>query len=250
MMSYSFLLRFGVCLLFVYSSFSSAVDFVYRVDSRPPDVIFRDGFSAHGNNRSLQQHIRGDSCAAGSRDSNYIATTSDLNEALNTARVYYSSSTFSGRLYRYRIRADNTFYSLEPSVAYLESHDIQFNHFERAMMRLQSEYVAVSSIPIENIQEAVELIYDRNTSHVREGPGTSNPHYLRVSTVSNPGVIPNLPVPQLSTRERISAFGTLISACFSMRGVNHPDSRENGVSPDFMPFYDARPLIEQIINYR
>ncbi len=34
------------------------------------------------------------------------------------------------------------------------------------MMRLQSEYVSVNSIPIENIHEAVELVYDRNTSMV------------------------------------------------------------------------------------
>lgn len=33
-------------------------------------------------------------------------------------------------------------------------------------MRLQSEYVSVNSIPIENIHEAVELVYDRNTSMV------------------------------------------------------------------------------------
>ncbi|ECE6399915.1 pertussis toxin-like subunit ArtA [Salmonella enterica subsp. salamae] len=237
-----------ILFLAFFSGYASAVDFVYRVDSRPPDVIFRDGFGSHGNNRNLQQHIRGDSCAAGSRDSNYIATTSDVRETYNIARQYYSSSTFSGRMYRYRIRADNNFYSLPPSVDYIESRGIQFSHFERLMIRLQSEYVAINSIPIENIQEAVELVYDRNTSQVRDGPGTSNSHYLRVSTQSNPGVIPNLPVPQVSTRERISAFGTLISACFSMRGVNQHDSRERSVIPDFMPFYDARGVLTELLN--
>lgn len=247
MTGYSRFLRLGVYLMFAYSPFSSAVDFVYRVDSRPPDVIFRDGFSSHGNNRNLQQHIRGDSCAAGSRDSNYIATTSDINETYNIARVYYSRATFSGRLYRYRIRADNSFYSLPPSVAYIESRGVQFNHFERVMMRLQSEYVAVNSIPIENIQEAVELVYDRNTSQVRDAPGTSNSRYLRVSTQSNPGVIPNLPVPQVSTRERISAFGTLISACFSMRGVRRDDTRINSNYYE-MEFYDARGVLTELLK--
>lgn len=237
-----------ILFLAFFSGYAGAVDFVYRVDSRPPDVIFRDGFGSHGNNRNLQQHIRGDSCAAGSRDSNYIATTSNIGETYNVARQYYSSSTFSGRMYRYRIRADNSFYSLQPSVDYIESRGIHFNHFERLMMRLQSEYVAVNSIPVENIQEAVELVYDRNTSQVRDGPGTSNSRYLRVSTESNPGVIPNLPVPQVSTRERISAFGTLISACFSMRGVNRHDSRERSVTPDFIPFYDARGVLTEVLN--
>ncbi|EAM7073502.1 pertussis toxin subunit [Salmonella enterica] len=69
-------------------------------------------------------------------------------------------------MYRYRIRADNSFYSLSPSVAYIESRGIQFGHFERVMMWLQSEYAYVNSIPIENIQEAVELVYDGNTSMV------------------------------------------------------------------------------------
>lgn len=236
-----------ILFLVFFSGYASAVDFVYRVDSRPPDVIFRDGFSSHGNNRNLQQHIRGDSCAAGSRDSNYIATTSDINETYNIARVYFSRTTFSGRLYRYRIRADNSFYNLTPSVDYIESRGVQFSHFERVMMRLQSEYVAVNSIPIENIQEAVELVYDRYTSQVRDGPGTSNSRYLRVSTQSNPGVIPNLPVPQLSTRERISAFGTLISACFSMRGVRRDDERMKYNYYE-MEFYDARGVLEELLN--
>ncbi|EAQ8611298.1 pertussis toxin subunit, partial [Salmonella enterica] len=58
-------------------------------------------------------------------------------------------------MYRYRIRADNSFYSLPPSVAYIEPRGIQFGHFERVMMQLQSEYASVNSIPIENVHEAV-----------------------------------------------------------------------------------------------
>lgn len=54
-------------------------------------------------------------------------------------------------------------------------------------MRLQSVYVAVNSIPTENIQKAVAIVYDRNTSQVRGGPGKSNSRYLRVSTQLNPG---------------------------------------------------------------
>ncbi|QPD20849.1 pertussis toxin subunit [Salmonella sp. SJTUF14154] len=40
--------------------------------SRPSEVIFRDGFASHGNNRNLQQHIRDDSCVSGSRDSTIL----------------------------------------------------------------------------------------------------------------------------------------------------------------------------------
>lgn len=98
----------------------NATDFVYRVDSRLQEKFFVMGFRSHGSNRNLQQHIRGDSCAAGSRDSAFIATTTSLSETYNIARQYYSSSTFQGTLYRYRIRANNIFYPIQPSVNYLE----------------------------------------------------------------------------------------------------------------------------------
>ncbi|MDM3448009.1 pertussis toxin-like subunit ArtA [Citrobacter sp. Cb027] len=228
-------------VLFSFNSF--AVDFVYRVDSRPPGIVFRDGFRAHGNNHNLQQHIRGDSCAAGSRDSFYIATTSDIDETYRIARQYYSSSGFTGRMYRYRIRADNRFYSLQPSVDYLTSVGVVFTPFERIMMREQREYVALSDIPVENIAEAVQLDYDVLNSRVTDGPGTSNPRYLSVHTESNRGIIPSLPVPQVSVRERIMAFGALISACLSTRGVRQPD--ENYYAE--VNFYDARLTLKQLL---
>ncbi|EBB8134285.1 pertussis toxin-like subunit ArtA [Salmonella enterica] len=231
----------------VFSGYASAVDFVYRVDSRPSDVIFRDGFASHGNNRNLQQHIRGDSCAAGSRDSNYIAIISDINEAYNIARLYYSRATFSGRLYRYRIRADNSFYSLSPSVAYIESRGIQFGHFERVMMRLQSEYVSTLSISPENIQKAVALVYDSSTGQIKDGTGTINTDYVSISSVSNPGVIPFLPEPQANTQQRIDAFGSLISSCFSIYSVCQTH-RGQKTEVYKMPFYDARPVIQFIIS--
>lgn len=72
-----------IFFIFTLLSFNTdAVQFVYRVDSRPPDVVFREGFRSHGANRNLQQHVRGDSCAAGSRDSAFIATTADINETI------------------------------------------------------------------------------------------------------------------------------------------------------------------------
>ncbi|EJP6887282.1 pertussis toxin-like subunit ArtA, partial [Salmonella enterica subsp. enterica serovar Schwarzengrund] len=206
----------------------------------------RDGFRAHGSNRNLQQHIRGDSCAAGSRDSAFIATTSDINETYNIARQYYSSSLFHGVMYRYRIRADANFYSLAPSVSYLSRRGVDFNRFEQIMMHEQSEFVAIDRIPVENIVEAVQLNYDRFNSVVTDGAGTTNAYYVSQRTESNSGVIPALPVPQLSVRDRISAFGSLLTVCFSLRGVNRErDTRE---IIDVVSFYDARPLINDLVN--
>ncbi|MFP1463133.1 hypothetical protein ACLB1E_23660 [Escherichia coli] len=72
-------------------------------------------------------------------------------------------------------------------------------------------------IPGENIVEAVELTYDRFNSQVSDGPGTTNARYVPDPRSVNPGVIPQLVVPTVSVRERINAFGSLISACFALR---------------------------------
>lgn len=236
-----------LCVFISKSTF--AIQYVYRVDGRPPEVVFRDGFRSHGNNRNLQQHIRGDSCAAGSRDSAFIATTTDINETYNIARQYFSNSLFHGRLYRYRIRANNIFYPLGPSVNLLTSRGVEFTRFEQMMMAEQREVVAVNHIPTENIMEAVELNYDRLTSNVTEGSGTSNSSYLNIDTEANNDVIPDIPVPQVSTRTRINAFGSLLTACFSLRGVSgRRDTRAIGDIFDPMQFYDARGVIKEILS--
>lgn len=179
-----------IFFLITFSWYANATDFVYRVDSRPPDEIFRDGFRSHGTNRNLQQHLRGDSCAAGSRDSAFIATTTSLIETYNIARQYYSSSGFHGTLYRYRIRANNIFHSIRPSVNYLTQRGVTFTGFEQIMMREQNEIVAIEHIPSENIVEAVELTYDRFNSSVSDGRGTSNARYVHWINICKSGVIP------------------------------------------------------------
>ncbi|EDI6983374.1 pertussis-like toxin subunit ArtA [Salmonella enterica] len=245
-----------ILLTFIIASFDIyAIDFVYRVDPNPPDVIFRDGFSLLGYNRDLQQLISGRSCAGGSSDSRYIATTSDINKTYAIARAYYSNSKFKGNLYRYKIRADNNFYSLTPSVNYLESQGGHFNAYEKSMIRLQSEYVSTLSILPENIQKAVALVYDSSTGQIKDGTGTINTdHYVSISSVSNPGVIPFLPEPQANTQQRIDAFDSLISSCFSIYSVcqSHRSQRTEVYKMPFyvyeMPFYDARPVIQFIIS--
>ncbi|EBV7178599.1 TPA: pertussis-like toxin subunit ArtA [Salmonella enterica subsp. enterica serovar Orientalis] len=224
-----------------------AIDFVYRVDSNPPDIIFRDGFSLLGYNRDLQKLISGESCAGGSSDSRYITMTSDINQTYAIARSYYSHSTFNGNLYRYKIRADNNFYSLTPSVNYLESKGGHFNAYEKSMIRLQSEYVSVLSILPGNIQEAVALVYDSATGQIKDGASTINTDYVSISSVSNPGVIPFLPDPQANTQQRIDAFGSLISSCFSINSVCQTH-RGKKAEVYKMSFYNARPVIQFIIS--
>ncbi|EHM2231716.1 pertussis-like toxin subunit ArtA [Salmonella bongori] len=227
---------------------SYAISFVYRVDSTPPSVIFRDGFSLLGYNRDLQQFISGRSCGGGSSDSRYIATTSNVNQTYAIAKAYFSRSTFNGHLYRYLIRADNNFYSLAPSVDYLESQGGHFNAYEKTMMRLQqNEYVSTLSVLPENIQKAVELVYDSTSGQVKEGTSTMNTNYLSISSESNPGVIPFLPEPHTTTQQRINAFGPLLSSCFSVCSVcqSHRGKKTDVYK---MSFYDARPVIELMLS--
>ncbi|MER6563531.1 hypothetical protein ABT300_38575 [Streptomyces sp. NPDC001027] len=56
---------------------------LYRGDSRPPEEIFRDGFTARGHNNDLVAHVHG-----GERhmDSNYISTTGTRTVAESFAR--------------------------------------------------------------------------------------------------------------------------------------------------------------------
>jgi hypothetical protein len=56
---------------------------LYRGDSRSPDEIFRDGFTARGGNNDLVTHVHG---GEGSMDSNYISTTGTLAVAETFAR--------------------------------------------------------------------------------------------------------------------------------------------------------------------
>ncbi|GHH81183.1 hypothetical protein [Streptomyces capitiformicae] len=55
---------------------------LYRGDSRSPDVIFRDGFTARGSNNDLVNHVTGDR----SLTSNYISTSGSQSEAERFAR--------------------------------------------------------------------------------------------------------------------------------------------------------------------
>ncbi|HDX6434844.1 TPA: pertussis toxin-like subunit ArtA, partial [Escherichia coli] len=144
-------------------------------------------------------------------------------------------------------RANNIFHSIRPSVNYLTQRGVTFTGFEQIMMREQNEIVAIEHIPSENIVEAVELTYDRFNSSVSDGRGTSNARYVPGSTFVNPGVIPDLVVPAVSVRERINAFGSLISACFALKGVRRDglNKRSTYYEPEF---YDARTVLKELFK--
>ena len=97
-----------------------APKFVYRIDSRPPEQIFRDGFASWGTNFDFFSHIMGytlDSSLPSHLRSIYISTTDSIDAAL---RFFISKLSFrkskgeqisQTRWYVYEIRADEGFYS-------------------------------------------------------------------------------------------------------------------------------------------
>ncbi|MDR5777688.1 MULTISPECIES: hypothetical protein [unclassified Caballeronia] len=224
----------------------SATDFLYRVDSRPPEQIFSSGFESHGDNWDLVQHLNGDSCVSGSRDSAYVAMTGGVDETRRIARQYYSSSAFHGTLYRYEIRADENYYRLRVSVDYLISRGVSFTPIQRLMLDMQEEYVA-HRVASENIRSAVPLIYDVRTSEVRDGEGLSNPNFLDIESNFNRGVIDRLPEPAPRLRHRVLAFANLISACFATSAVHRPDDLTDRGARFEVPFFDADALFGELI---
>ena len=93
---------FALCLFFA-APHASALDVLYRGDSRDPGVIFRDGFVAPGTNRNVLAHISGESCWYGTVEtrSAYISTT----EVEQDARMY-GAGIYDQRTYVYRIVPD------------------------------------------------------------------------------------------------------------------------------------------------
>ncbi len=72
---------------------------VYRVDTRPPSVIFNIGFENLGSNTDLVQHV------LGYGDSAFVATSEDLNATMRIARasiLWHSSAIRSAWIYTHK----------------------------------------------------------------------------------------------------------------------------------------------------
>ncbi|HAU5528429.1 TPA: pertussis toxin-like subunit ArtA [Proteus mirabilis] len=240
-----------ICLvlgLILFSNYSIASDFVYRVDSRGPDEIFENGFSARGDNRNLREHVTGSSCREDG-NTRYIATTNSIESADSIARSYFTrgSGISAGTLYIYTIRADNNFYSVRNTAEQLLRNDPEyFNPQERAMIRIQNEYVALDVIDSTNIREAIPITFNRDTYQVirQTSESQSNRNYQSIHTEINSNLIPNITNSTSNNSHRLNAFGNLFSSCFSLKGVDRHDMRKNNNARSFyIDFYDARQVL-------
>lgn len=157
---------------------------VYRMDTRPPEVIFENGFENWGDETSLFEHVEGISMGlTDGTGSAYVSTTSDLNYALNFARAVRPNV-----FYIYEIRASNNFYSIYES--FNEYANIEAGYYAiRDNFESSNEYVAYRGIPNQQIIRATE--YTMNGDNVSSVRSLENNNYYHEDTHANASAAPD-----------------------------------------------------------
>ncbi|MBJ7262962.1 MAG: hypothetical protein JHC61_04135 [Burkholderiaceae bacterium] len=186
---------------------------LYRMDTRPPEVIFRTGFSSWGTNDNLAEHASGESCSRsagqlGARSSAFVATTSNPEFARRLARVAVTL-TPTGRTYIYTIRSNDNMYNLAESLrAYVPQQRTL-----AAIAAHQSEWSAYRQIRGEDIVSVT--IYRRGyPADYRSNPNyqQQRPHINR--GVFMPGVRPQDSPPQIAFHRFNALMVTLCMTAF------------------------------------
>lgn len=145
------------------SGSASPPSYVWRVDTRPPDYIFANGFAAWGDNDDPVAHLQGRSCqtrfTAATADSAFISTTADE----NVANILAEAMLRDGRnvIYVYRVQTDDRFYSLNATLFNLAHLPVvaERGGATDAMARqasIQGEWVALRQIPGSLVESVLE----------------------------------------------------------------------------------------------
>ncbi|MFC5720019.1 alpha/beta hydrolase [Streptomyces gamaensis] len=126
---------------------------LYRVDTRPPAEVFRDGFSSYGKDLDLEKHARGATTignASQARSSGFVSTTSNRAFAIR-----FSEQLLAGRptVYLYEIVPNRSFYNLRSSLQAKGGVDTSLVDHAQA----QGEWVATGRIPPDHIKSATPL---------------------------------------------------------------------------------------------
>ncbi|UYH51955.1 hypothetical protein N5W20_03620 [Candidatus Kirkpatrickella diaphorinae] len=93
-------------------------DVVFRVNLSPPETVFKEGFSAAGNDRDLLHYVSGMSLA--NDNEAYVATTSSLPNAIDLCSEC-NEEALTGPLYIYYIRPTDNFYSVSDSIRFAQN---------------------------------------------------------------------------------------------------------------------------------
>ncbi|OCQ52013.1 Pertussis toxin subunit 1 precursor [Photorhabdus australis subsp. thailandensis] len=208
---------------------SYAIDYVYRVDGRPPEEIFKEGFFPWGNNTSLSQHVNGTSCGRNGTSA-YVATTSNRDQAMRIAATLFSAQRIRGEnrppLYLYTIRADRNIYSVRTSARHLISlGDSSFTERTNHSIDIQQEYVAIvppgsaqgtPAIRPQQIMSADRLTYNEDNFRAESiTPSIRNEIYLNSRAHANEGIIPNLHL-ESNINRPVYAIITGTLACYAV----------------------------------
>lgn len=169
-------------ILFQTGAIAAPPKFVYRFDTRPPDEIFKKGFSSWGDNDNVFAHISGQSCVLvppEQRTTAFIATTSDHGWASSRAITLSLIEPYQ-RVYVYRIRADSNFYSGMDSLnRYIRSNpQVRVSPENMIVLEESNEYMAHRRIRPENVESAT--VYYRGA-----GSPEPNPGYVSENTHAN-----------------------------------------------------------------
>ncbi|MEE8658662.1 hypothetical protein CGLAMM_02030 [Acetobacteraceae bacterium EV16G] len=147
-------MRLLLSLIFIFSIFSVQNIYavandvpnkgtVFRVDTRPPDEIFRDGFRSWGDDDNVRDHSTGASCYNHRRESAFVAVTTDPEYAGQYARRL--AEQMEGTAYVYIITSRDNMYN------FFETLRLAGYQTGLGMAERQSEWIAVGSIAANTI---------------------------------------------------------------------------------------------------
>lgn len=200
----------------------------FRVDTRPPEEIFLNGFISLGGDDNVRDHSRGVSCFHSHRNSAFISVSTDPQYAASYARRMVASTGRS--VYVYVIRSTTNFYRM--------SSTLRYNNYQTGIQNAeaQSEWVAYRSIPSDIIQGAREYVNETtpavipNENYIDIRPQINELPYSQYRRESVPGYLP------LSTDSNSS-----VGACFSAGLFCIKEKIDGGYceSREVMGFYSA-----------
>ncbi len=194
---FSFFSFFIFSFLLTFTIGAQAVDIVYRNDQRPPEIIFQQGFLPLGENDNILSHVEGESCISGTRNSVFVATTTNYGFAENFGRDVPEGDAF----WVYSIRPTDNFYSAYTSLmhAYEDSGHEIFRTTADTFLE-QREYMAFFGVASTQIMGA--WLYRSNGLGVEPSrlSYTTNPYYIEEHTDvnQNPYPIYYIPTPSSS----------------------------------------------------
>ncbi len=223
---------------------ANSYDWVYRVDARPPEKIFSQGFTISGRNYDLLDHVLGEACPGGLPEQSVWLSgySSETIAAQHVQASLVSQRIPPGQgLWIYAIHTDDTYLEVADALRQVREYARQeLNGFSRAniaeaeyllslpQVTLRGEVVTPRRINPQNIQRA--QLYSLAPSstpanpEVVAGPGFTNARYRPPQTqMTNGGfALQTILSPASVTLygEQLATDPDLCALCVAAVGVN------------------------------